>query len=332
LCVVSGPAIPPLSVVMPVNEGRYLEESVGSIVRQTFADFELVIVTDALDDRSVAFLKDRAAQDPRIRVHVRPGPAGDIVSSNEAVAHSRAPLIARMDADDFAHPDRLRRQVEVFRERSGAVLVGTLCDGIDSNGRRTRPRDRARLRHPDAFVPFPHASAMFRRATFERVGGYRQACAGWPELDLFLRMAAHGRVYVLPDVLVSYRYHSDSVSTRFARGALERAVAQQRRCVATYRAGLPYDQLLESTPVSAPDCRAGAYVRQAAHRLWSGQRPPVRPQGTGLDPRALLYGLWGAASPGTLRLVLRSWIRLRDRLAARHIGSGPYEWHFASSS
>ena len=319
---------------MPVNDGRYLEQSVGSILSQTLSNFELVIATDALDSGSVDLLRDCAQHDPRIRVHERDRPAGAIVTANEAVAHARAALIARMDADDIAHPDRLRRQVEVFQDRPDTVLVGAMSDGIDANGRRTRPPDRARLRRRDAFVPFPHGSAMFRRAAFDHVGGYRQACAGWEELDLFLRLAAHGRVFVLPDVLFHYRYRENSLTTGRSPRDHERVLAQQRRCIAAYRAGRSYEDLLEGMTLadSTPGGRADAYASRAAHLFWSGGRPPVWLPWRAANLRALLYGLWGAASPGTLRFVLRRWISVRDRLAGRDIGDGPYEWHFASSS
>ena len=315
---------------MPVNQGRYMEESVRSILGQSLADLELVVVTDGLGADDVARLREWACRDARIRVHERSEPMDQIAAANEAVRLSRAPLVARMDADDVAHPDRLRRQVEVFQNEPDAVLVGTVCDGIGPSGRRTRPPDRAPLRRPDAFAPFPHGSAMYRRDAFDRTGGYRQACSGWSELDLFLRMAAHGRAFVLPGVLYHYRYHEDSLTMRRPRPDLERALAQKQRCVAAYRAGRPYEQLLDAAPGSANGWATEAYVINAAHALWSGGRPGSWPVWRHPSGRALLYGAWGAASPTTLRLAFRGWIRMRDRLARRHSGDGPYEWHFGS--
>src|SRR5919112_403425 len=85
-------------------------------------------------------LREWARSDARIRLFEtrrRLGPAG---SSNFVVREARAPLVARMDADDVAHPERLARQVEVLRNSPDVVLVAALCDGINADGRSVRPR------------------------------------------------------------------------------------------------------------------------------------------------------------------------------------------------
>src|SRR5437763_5143235 len=132
-------AAPPLSVVMPVrNAMPYLRESMASILDQSHAQFEFVIVDDGSTDGSSEFLRDQAQRDGRIRLHRLERGVGVVVAANRTVALSSAPLVARMDADDVCEPDRLERQLDVLARTSDAVVVGALADGIDVTGRRVR--------------------------------------------------------------------------------------------------------------------------------------------------------------------------------------------------
>lgn len=304
-------ANPLISVVMPVyNALPFLDDSISSILQQTLRDFEFVILDDASTDNSIARLREWAARDPRIRLHESPKQLGLSGSSNAVVAHARAAILARMDADDIAHPDRLRRQWEVIQGSSDIAVVGTLCNGIDARGREVRPRDRWRLVRRSGYIPFPHGSAMFRREVFERIGGYDEAAAGGEDQDLFLRMAAHGRVVTLPDVLYSYRYHANNATLFNGLRAVQQNHLQNGNSLA-------------------------AYYMLGAMRLWAGQPPmllgPMLKQksiGWGVKSLMILVSaLWGHVSPFTLKLFLRGSIRARDLLASVTVKDGkPYEW------
>ncbi len=204
---------PLISVVMPVHNARpFPDESINSILEQTLSAFEFVIFDDASTDGSVELLREWSRRDGRIHLHEGNKRLGLSGSSNAVVAKARAPIVARMDADDIAHPDRLRRQWHVIESRPDVAVIGTLCNGIDRSGREVRPRDRWRLVRRSVYIPFPHGSAMFRREVFDQVGGYDETSGGGEDQDLFLRMATRGRVVTLPDVLYSYRYHSSNAT------------------------------------------------------------------------------------------------------------------------
>jgi glycosyltransferase involved in cell wall biosynthesis len=327
-------------VVMPVHNGLpFLSESVESILRQSFTDFELIILDDGSTDGSAKVLRDWARKDPRIHLLATNRRSGLSHSSNLLVSKAQAPLVARMDADDIAHPNRLWRQWELIEGNSAIVLVGTLSDGIDSNGKQVRPRDRWRLLRRSPFPPFPHGSVMFRRSIFEEVGGYSEQSVGWEEHELFLRMSQKGQIMVVPDVLYSYRYHVDSSTLEFSPNEAGQIAELRSRCIAELRAGRDYQELLNGPPSRRTSQRAtmAALYMHAAMHLWAGDSPKVvapvlASPGAVWNPERvllLLWGVWAATSPGSLGTLMRSIIRGRDLLAGFRINDGrPYEWHF----
>jgi glycosyltransferase involved in cell wall biosynthesis len=306
---------PALSVVMPVHNALpFLDDSIGSIINQTFTDFEFVILDDGSTDGSERVLREWEAKDSRIRVFQSDRRLGLSGSSNLVVTKANAAIVARMDADDISHLERLRRQWEIMQARPDVAVVGTLCDGIDACGRRVRPRDRWRLVRHSRYIPFPHGSAMFRRKDFHAVGGYGKEFELGEDQDLFFRMAAVGRVVTLPDVLYHFRYHLGN-ATRLTRGRAVRVIAN--------RDGNRNGHDL-----------AALYLL-GAMRLWAGQQPGVLSEMIAQrifrwnigSLMALASASLGSISPPTLRFFLRSLIRARDGLAGLRVKDGrPYEW------
>ncbi|HEY0430159.1 MAG TPA: glycosyltransferase, partial [Pyrinomonadaceae bacterium] len=268
------------------------------------------ILDDASTDGSSELLQEWSRRDGRISLHQSSEKLGLSGSSNAVVAKARASIVARMDADDVAHPDRLQRQWDVLASNPEVAVVGTLCIGIDANGREVRPRDRWRLLRRSALIPFPHGSAMFRREVFEQVGGYDQESDGGEDQDLFLRMAARGRVVTLPDILYSYRYHASN-ATLF-NGA--RAITQDH---------------------SHNGHALAAFYMLGAMRLWAGNppellQPLLKKESLRWNPKTMMIlasAVWGHLSPRTLRFFLRLSIRARDLVASVKVKDGrPYEW------
>ena len=304
-------ANPLISVVMPVHNALpFLDQSIGSILEQTLGDFEFVILDDASTDGSVELLREWARRDQRIHLHESNKRLGLAGSSNAVVAKARAPIVARMDADDIAHPDRLRRQWNIIEHRPDVAVIGALCNGIDATGRVVRPRDRWRLVRRSVYVPFPHGSAMFRREVFDQVGGYDEESDGGEDQDLFSRMAARGRVLTLPDVLYSYRYHSSNATLFNGTRAVGENHSQNGNALA-------------------------AFYMLGAMRLWAGNppnllQPMLKKKSLKWNHKTLMIlasAIWGHISPPTLRVFLRSSIRARDLLASVRVKDGrPYEW------
>ncbi len=215
-------ADPKVSVVMPVSNGEaWLAAAIESVLTQTLADFELIIVDDGSTDASPGIIAASSARDERIVTVRQPRQLGLVKALNAALAVVRAPLLARLDADDMALPERLSYQARCFDERPELVLLGSWAERIDDSGRRTgvvRPEtDPARL----AVIlqkrnPLVHSSVMTRTALVKKLGGYREAFLGAEDLDLWLRLSEHGVVANLPQTLVRYRVHGNSVTRRLA--------------------------------------------------------------------------------------------------------------------
>lgn len=211
--------MPQLSVLMPVRNGaRWIAEAIGSVLTQTFRDFELIIIDDGSTDGTLAIVEEFAAHDPRI-VMIEQAAAGLVVALNTGLAQARAPLIARLDADDVAVPARFTEQVATMQNDPQLVLLGSWATEINDNGRviglRRPQTDAAKLK--ESLVcgnPMVHSSVMFRTAVARAVGGYRAAFAAAEDYDLWLRLSEHGTIANLLRELIRYRVHGASVTAR----------------------------------------------------------------------------------------------------------------------
>lgn len=222
---------PTVSVLMPVhNAERYLVEAVESILGQTFTDFEFLIIDDGSTDRSRAILEQYAARDGRIRLTCRPN-TGYTVALNQLLGLARGELVARMDADDVALPERVARQVEYLRTHPEVVCVGTAVRFIDAAGRFLREghpgmdNEEIQQRALAGDCPLNHPSVMMRRAAVEAVGRYHPEFQPAEDLDLWLRLGEVGRLTSLPEPLIKYRQHAASFSEQYQQLQLERSAA-----------------------------------------------------------------------------------------------------------
>lgn len=223
---------------MPVrNALPYLDEAVESILAQTYRDFEFVILDDFSHDGSRERLRTWATKDSRIRLYEsdeRLGPAG---SANRVVEEARADLVARMDADDVAHPERVQRQVEIMLRHPEVVLTASTWEGIDRLGKLVREADISKLSSNSFGPPMAHGSIMFRREAFTRVGGYDEECEYWEDLDFVVRLADVGRILVSAEPLYRHRFSETSTRLTSDRETVEDAVDFMFRSRDAYECG-----------------------------------------------------------------------------------------------
>lgn len=210
-------ATPAVSVLMSVYNGeRYLDEAIDSIRRQSFADFEFIIIDDGSADGSAAIIDRHAGEDARIRV-VRQENQGLVAALNRGIALARAPLLARMDCDDVAVPDRLEKQhVRMMADERLGVLGGQIRM-MDAQGTlgvlASFPMGAAEVAQVLPLrSPLMHPAVMMRTALVRRLGGYRGFYKHCEDYDLWLRVSEAAAIDNLGDVLLHYRWHGDNVS------------------------------------------------------------------------------------------------------------------------
>lgn len=209
---------PAISVLMPVyNAERYITGAVESILNQTLTEFEFIIINDGSSDRSLEILQRFAQQDTRIRLINREN-KGLVKTLNEGLTLAKAPLIARMDADDMAYPDRFILQKEFMGQNPNVVCLGGYFEIIDGAGRPLTllrpPLDDETIQELalKGHSAIAHPVAMLRLSAVKQVGGYREAFKAAEDLDLWLRLGEIGQLANIPYPLLQYRFVSSSIS------------------------------------------------------------------------------------------------------------------------
>lgn len=202
------------------NAGRHLRPAIESVLAQSFACFEFLIVDDGSSDGSGALLDEFAARDPRIRV-LHQENRGLVASLNRLLDEARAPLVARMDGDDIALPGRFERQLAFLHAHPDHGVVGTWASCIDEQGAPWREGCRDQPTSHEALVQqlesgphLCHPSVMMRRELVLAAGGYRAAYAHCEDYDLWLRLSERTRLCSIPERLLLYRHSAGQVSSR----------------------------------------------------------------------------------------------------------------------
>ncbi len=206
---------PAVSVLMSVRDGApWVSEAVESVLAQTASDLELIVIDDGSTDATPDLLA--SIRDPRLRL-ARHEPRGLTRSLNRALSLARAPLLARLDADDLALPERLARQRAFLDSHPEVGLLGTAAREVDGAGHEVRivspPEEDAAIRR--ALIrqnPFVHSSVMMRRSVLARTGGYDETLSVAQDYDLWMRMSRTTRLANLSAPLVVRRLLPGRVS------------------------------------------------------------------------------------------------------------------------
>jgi glycosyltransferase involved in cell wall biosynthesis len=213
--------IPKVSVVMSVyNVEKYLSEAVESILKQTFKDFEFLIINDGSSDSSAEILK--AYNDPRIEIIDNKKNIGLTRSLNKGLRLARGEYIARQDADDISLPRRIEKQVDFLNTKPEYGLVGCWNYRIGANN-KIEKKVTFYTDHNDIVSMlliknhFVHSSVMFRKECIEKLGGYDDDLKFSQDYDLWLRIAEHYKVANLGEFLHYWRYEKHGISHKMSR-------------------------------------------------------------------------------------------------------------------
>jgi glycosyltransferase involved in cell wall biosynthesis len=205
---------PLVSIVMPVYNGeRYIKEAIESILDQTFEDFELIIVNDGSNDKTLQIIKQYAAKDERIKVISRQN-KGVSASRNEAIGRAKGKYIAMQDADDISYKERLRKQVQNLEANSDVGLLGMNYYVIDEKGKKnfttnvfTNPHD---LKLAEIFSNQFGQGTIMARAKYLRDNQYEEDLRLGEDYDLWARLSHVTNIANLAEPLYEWRRHDDS--------------------------------------------------------------------------------------------------------------------------
>lgn len=215
-----------VSVVLPVYNGAlYLKEALDSILVQSYQYFECIVIDDGSTDDTLNILLEYKKRDQRLVIITREN-RGLVQSLNEGILISKGKYIARMDADDISHPDRLEKQVEYMEQNEDVYLLGTnyaliFESGIDEEAKKaaegTHRRSQAPIERKNWFLStnetmkFIHPTIMLRRELFDKIGLYREYKL--EDLELYFRTGIHHlRIDKLEEELLDYRVRNTSKS------------------------------------------------------------------------------------------------------------------------
>lgn len=216
---------PLVTVLMPVyNAAAFVREAIDSILGQTLGDFELLVVDDGSTDGSADIL--RSYDDPRIRVARSPTNEGVTAALNRGLDLAEGRYVLRMDADDVSLPDRLENQVRYMEEHPEVGVCGGSIHGFNATREFEAPIPRAQTHEPMVCtLPFGtvllHPTVIFRGELFRDGLRYDPDYPHAEDYELWCRAARVTRLAVLPAIVLRYRMHGRSISSRFHRAQLE---------------------------------------------------------------------------------------------------------------
>ena len=225
---------PMVTCLLPVFNGeKYLRAAIDSVLAQTYADFELLIINDQSTDGTEAIV--RSYTDPRIRLLNTPERMRLVPSLNYGIQIARGRYVARMDADDISHPERFRYQVELMERNPDLAVLGTdivVFSDDPSRGRRPMapPTEHWQIRFE--FIRnccIYHPTVMLRKSVFADFPAYDPQFSMSEDYELWLRLTRKYRAANVNRALLFYRKHSGSVSQKQA----EQMYANSARALAT---------------------------------------------------------------------------------------------------
>jgi glycosyltransferase involved in cell wall biosynthesis len=209
---------PRVSVLLPVyNAGKTLRPAVDSVLRQDFADFELILLDDGSRDGSHEIIRDYARNDSRVKPHLHSENAGLIQRLNQGLELCQGELVARMDSDDECLPHRLRVQVGLMASQPDVAVCGSWALQMGATPERDRlvrlPYTRKQIRETlERENCLYHPTVILRKSIIRELGGYSPHFPHAEDYELWLRVSRRHAVVNIPEPLLRYRLSHGGVT------------------------------------------------------------------------------------------------------------------------
>lgn len=211
---------PIISVLLPVYNGeKYLNTAIDSILKQTYTNFELIILDDCSTDHTADIIKSYS--DKRIRYIYNEKNLKIAASLNKGISLAKGKYIARMDADDISYPERFKRQIEIFENNPNVDIVNVRFNTMSEDGTHLKkfrynisPSSNALkyLVHIDSFIC--HAGVMIRKEWYQKFNyNTTDDTYNVEDCDLWIRMFVNGvKCHTIKSPLYNVRINSQSVT------------------------------------------------------------------------------------------------------------------------
>jgi glycosyltransferase involved in cell wall biosynthesis len=209
---------PLISVVMPAyNSEKTVGEAIKSVLKQTYRNFEFIIVDDGSTDRSLEIIKIYARKDRRIKILHNKKNEGIAKTRNYGIKKSKGKYIAVQDSDDISSPRRFEKQVDFLEKNPDVGVVGSFIEIFDNSKKirdiRKYPKEDKKLREMIFFVcPIAQPSTMIRKETLEKVGLYDKKYPLSEDIDLWFRIGEKYKFSNIQEVLLKYRENPKSAT------------------------------------------------------------------------------------------------------------------------
>ena len=208
--------LPKVSVLMTVyNGGAYLEESIRSVINQTFKNWELILVDNCSTDNSKKIISK--FKNAKIRKFFLKENIGRIKALRFAFSKARGQYIAILDADDIAYKDRFSKQLKLLNKNKNIGLVASYVQFIDGSGKvfkEFKPPHQAHklLAELSWTNPIIHSSMMYRNSLAKKIGGYLLSYQWGHDFALTLHIARYSKICIIPEFLTKLRVIPTSMS------------------------------------------------------------------------------------------------------------------------
>jgi len=255
-------SVPAVSVIIPTyNRVRLLRAALDSVHRQTFSDYEVIVVDDGSTEAVAEMVQDHPARPSVIRQHRR-GPAA---ARNHGLKEARASVIAFLDSDDLWHTDKLSRFMKALNKDPAVRIYYGPMSPIDAEGRpvpgRTKPCHGGRITEQLFCSSFVHVpTVVCRRELLDRAGGFDESLPVCEDYDLWLRLSVHEPFGLLPEPLAWRRLHGD----RLSKQSMSRNLAIKANVLRRFYDGAQFDGYIQSSVARARLARVCFVAARAA--------------------------------------------------------------------
>lgn len=228
-----------VSVVMPAyNSEKYISEAIESVLNQTFKDFEFIIIDDGSTDKTWEIIQEYAKKDERIIAFKNEKNLNNYATRNKGIKISKGKYIVWQDSDDISFPERLQKQVDFMEKNIEVGICGSymqvFTDEKDLNIRKYSIDDKDLRKDIFKFSPIAQPAAIIRKSCYEKVGYYDDRFDATQDLDMTFRIGNEFKLANIPEVLIRYRVHPDSVTYKKVNKQIQNALRIRRKYYSGY--------------------------------------------------------------------------------------------------